>query len=114
MKTGEKTRLTLPETLEYVLEPKLDGLALSLTYEAGELVLAATRGDGFEGENVTENVRQIQAIPRRIPEPGRVEVRGEVFLTRADFERLNAAIVRGEKVGKMGKTGPGADVCQPP
>ena len=112
-KTGEKTQLTLPETLEYVLEPKLDGLALSLTYEAGELVLAATRGDGFEGENVTENVRQIQAVPRRIPEQGRVEVRGEVFLTRADFERLNAAIVRGEKVGKMGKTGPGATFANP-
>ena len=110
---AKKQGSALPTPLEYILEPKLDGLALALTYEAGELVLAATRGDGFEGENVTENVRQIQAIPRQIPEPGRVEVRGEVFLTRADFEALNAAIVRGEKVGRMGKIGPGATFANP-
>ena len=112
-RVGEKESVPVPDQLEYILEPKLDGLALSLTYAQGELVLAATRGDGFEGEEVTENVRHIRAIPRQIPEKGRVEVRGEVFLTRADFESLNAAILTGEKTGRMGKTGPGATFANP-
>src|SRR5579883_2486227 len=75
----------------YVLEPKIDGLAVSLTYEDGRLTLAATRGDGLRGENVTENVRTIRSVPLtlrgRVPRV--VEVRGEVYLPRAAFAKLN-------------------------
>jgi DNA ligase (NAD+) len=75
----------------YVAELKIDGLSIALTYEDGQLVRGATRGDGARGEEVTANVRTIRAIPlslRRGP-PGRMEVRGEVYLPRAAFERTN-------------------------
>ena len=80
--------------VDYVAEPKFDGLAISLRYEAGVLVQAATRGDGATGEDVTHSVRTIGAIPLRLdervrPAPARLEVRGEVFMRRADFEALN-------------------------
>ncbi|MFW8120934.1 NAD-dependent DNA ligase LigA, partial [Klebsiella pneumoniae] len=70
----------------------LDGLAVSLLYENGLLVRAATRGDGTTGENITANVRTIHAIPLRLHGdniPARVEVRGEVFMTESGFEKLN-------------------------
>jgi DNA ligase (NAD+) len=89
----------------YVLEPKLDGLALSLHYDAGILVTAATRGDGYVGENVTENAKQIRSIPKTINYKGKIEVRGECFMTVADFEQLNSDIEAGKKVGRMGKKG---------
>jgi len=89
----------------YICEPKLDGLAISLHYENGALVAAATRGDGWVGELVTENVKQIKNIPKQIPELRRLEVRGEIFMTKKDFEKLNGEILTGKKVGKMGKTG---------
>src|ERR671937_3084036 len=76
----------------YVAELKIDGLSIALTYEDGRLVRGATRGDGVRGEEVTANVRTIRAIPlalRRGP-PGRIEVRGEVFLPRAAFDRMNS------------------------
>ena len=80
----------------YVAELKIDGLSISLTYENGSLVRGATRGDGVRGEDVTANVRTIRAIPLRLRgsdaasvPPGRVEIRGEVFLPRAAFERIN-------------------------
>lgn len=85
----------------YFCELKLDGLAINLRYESGELVQAATRGDGQEGEDVTANIRTIRAIPLRLQgTPPRVlEVRGEVLMNRADFERLNQAqAARGDKV----------------
>jgi DNA ligase (NAD+) len=87
--------------VDYFCELKLDGLAISLRYENGELVQAATRGDGQEGEDVTANIRTIRAIPLRLQgTPPRVlEVRGEVLMNRADFERLNQAqAAREEKV----------------
>jgi DNA ligase (NAD+) len=75
----------------YVAELKIDGLSIALTYEDGRLVRGATRGDGMRGEEVTPNVRTIRRIPLVLKEPvtGRIEVRGEVYLPRAHFERIN-------------------------
>src|SRR5687768_3853966 len=77
--------------IQYVTEPKVDGLAISLVYEDGVLVRGATRGDGEIGEDVTQNLRTIDDIPKRIGRkpPPLVEVRGEVYLPLADFARLN-------------------------
>jgi DNA ligase (NAD+) len=91
------------ETIEYACEPKFDGLAVSLAYEHGRLTVGATRGDGYEGEDVTANLRTVRSIPLRLhagrAAPRRLEVRGEVILYRSDFERLNAQQrSRGEKV----------------
>ncbi|RLB59479.1 MAG: DNA ligase (NAD(+)) LigA [Deltaproteobacteria bacterium] len=92
------------EEIEYMAEPKLDGVALELVYEEGKLTAAATRGDGLTGELVTENARTIRVIPLRLETPPagtvprRLVVRGEVIIKRRDFERLNArAADRGEK-----------------
>lgn len=79
-----------PENIVYSVEPKIDGLSVSLTYRDGVLVMGATRGDGTVGENVTENVRTIRGIPHRLPEPLNVTVRGEVYMPRGVFEALNA------------------------
>jgi DNA ligase (NAD+) len=79
------------QPVAYVAELKIDGLSIALTYEDGRLVRGATRGDGSRGEDVTANVRTIRAMPlalRRAP-AGRIEVRGEVYLPRASFERIN-------------------------
>src|SRR5262245_528982 len=79
--------------VEVTAEPKIDGLSISLTYEKGRLVQAATRGDGSEGENVTANVETMRQIPHRLrglSAPDLIEVRGEIFLAHADFEKLNA------------------------
>ena len=76
--------------VEYSVEAKIDGLSVALRYENGRLVRGATRGDGFVGENVTENIRTIRSIPLTIPYSGVLEVRGEVFMPRATFEKLNA------------------------
>jgi DNA ligase (NAD+) len=92
--------------VEYVVELKFDGLAMSLRYEHGVLVQAATRGDGEVGEDVTQNIRTIRQIPLRLPAdaPAVLEVRGEVYMRRDDFESLNekqrakiAAGAKGEK-----------------
>jgi len=89
--------------VEYVAELKFDGLAMSLRYENGVLVQAATRGDGEMGEDVTQNIRTIGQIPLRLPDsaPKVLEVRGEVYMARGDFEALNerqrARIAAGEK-----------------
>lgn len=87
--------------IEYTCEPKIDGVAISLTYERGLLAHAATRGDGAVGEDVTANVLTIRAVPRQLRgrrPPSRVDVRGEVYMTRADFEAYNArAVAAGEK-----------------
>ena len=96
-----KKNLKPQGVLEYAVEVKFDGLAIGLRYEKGVLVSAATRGDGFVGENVTANVRTIRAIPLRLMGenlPEVLEVRGEVLMQRADFKRLNdAQLARAEK-----------------
>lgn len=97
-------KLQLDRSVEYFCELKLDGLALSLRYEKGLLVQAATRGDGQTGEDVTANIRTIKSIPLRLKDdmyaiPDVVEVRGEVFMNLSDFRKLNEAQEKkGEKV----------------
>jgi len=86
---GERLKLG---QVDYVAEPKLDGLAVSLRYEDGRLVYGATRGDGYTGEDVTQNIRTIGAVPLRLRGKGYpplLEVRGEVFMPRQGFARLN-------------------------
>jgi DNA ligase (NAD+) len=81
------------DAVVYVAELKIDGVSIALTYENGRLVRGATRGDGVRGEDVTANLRTVRAIPLRLRDDaatGRIEVRGEVFLPRRAFERLNA------------------------
>ena len=94
-------RLASSTAIDYVAEPKIDGLAVTLRYQQGELIRAATRGDGTSGEEVTHNIRTLRTIPLRLRGddwPALLEVRGEVYISRADFQRLNAAQQRsGEK-----------------
>src|SRR5437763_694620 len=94
-------RLGVTGDLDYVAEPKLDGLAVTVIYRAGLLAEAATRGGGLTGENVTPNVRTIRGVPQRLrpPAPPLLEARGEIFMPLAGFERMNReARERGEKV----------------
>lgn len=94
--------LSLPEAevLEIVTEPKIDGLSCSLRYERGKLVMAATRGDGAEGEDITQNVRTIADVPQTLKgsPPDIFEVRGEVYMRRDDFKTLNE---RQDQAGKQ-------------
>lgn len=96
-----KDRLKISTEISFSCEPKLDGLAVSILYENGQLVRAATRGDGRVGENITTNVRTIANVPLRLRGenfPSRLEVRGEVIMTRAGFVTLNEAqIKKGKK-----------------
>lgn len=97
-----RDRLKTEDEIEYVCEPKLDGLAVSVLYENGVLVQAATRGDGQTGEDITQNIRTIQSLPLKLHGagyPSTLEVRGEVFMPRAGFEEMNRrAAENGEKV----------------
>lgn len=94
-------RLNVSGSLQYVAEPKLDGLAVTVIYRNGRFEQAATRGDGVKGEDVTENVRTIRSVPHTLrgKAPHVLEVRGEVFMRLAGFEKMNQlARERGEKV----------------
>lgn len=89
-----RTRKLIGETvpIEFVCEPKIDGVAVALIYEGGRLVQAATRGDGETGEDVTANVRTIKSVPLQLDStdlPGRFEVRGEIYMSHADFRMFN-------------------------
>ena len=87
--------------LGFVAEPKIDGLAVALTYEGGVFKYGATRGDGFVGEDITANLRTIKSLPLKLMKsdgysvPPRIEIRGEVYMRKADFEKLNERIVAG-------------------
>src|SRR6478735_3612675 len=83
--------LQVEQSPEYVAELKIDGLSMALTYEDGRLVRGATRGDGIRGEEVTQNVRTVRAIPLALRggPTGRIEVRGEVYLPKKNFEKIN-------------------------
>ena len=88
---GERMDGLLSDAHDYVVEPKIDGLSMSLEYENGVFVRGATRGDGVTGENVTENLRTVRSLPLRIENaPERLIVRGEVYMSKAVFEELNA------------------------
>lgn len=97
-----KDRLKSSDSIEYVCEPKLDGLAVSLLYEQGKFIRAATRGDGHTGEDITANVRTIKSVPLHLRGegvPGVLEVRGEVFMSKAGFNQMNEqAEALGEKI----------------
>jgi DNA ligase (NAD+) len=89
---ADRIAKAVTEPIRFVAEPKMDGLAVSLQYENGRLVCGATRGDGVTGENVTENLRTIRAIPKQLKGkriPAVIEVRGEVYMPLASFEDLN-------------------------
>jgi DNA ligase (NAD+) len=105
-------KLAAAEALDFVGEPKIDGLSINLTYEDGAFVRGATRGDGMEGEDITQNLLTLADLPRRLaaPFPARIEIRGEVFSERSDFlafraqqqaasQEREARRARGEKVG---------------
>lgn len=96
-----RERLGHEGEIDYACEPKLDGLAVSLLYRDGKLVRAATRGDGYTGEDITANVRTINAVPLRLMGsgyPAELEVRGEAYMPKKGFERLNEALAQaGEK-----------------
>ena len=89
-------RLLGREDLSYVVEPKIDGLAVSLTYEKGRFVRAVTRGNGAEGDDVTANALTLRTLPRvlkaaaQAPVPQLIEIRGEIYMTLAEFQRINA------------------------
>jgi DNA ligase (NAD+) len=97
-----KKFLGTPEDIAYVVEPKLDGLAVELVYEKGQFTVGSTRGDGINGENITQNLRTVKTIPlqlvrKEIPVPERLEVRGEVIMQIEKFKELNR---RREKMGE--------------
>lgn len=97
---GERMDSTLPGHHSYTVEPKIDGLSMSLEYENGVFIRGATRGDGVTGEDVTENLRTVRSLPLRIENaPERLIVRGEVYMSRAVFNELNAQReINGEKL----------------
>jgi DNA ligase (NAD+) len=99
---GKRIERQISDPVAFACEPKMDGLAISLLYERGQLVRAATRGNGFTGEDVTANVRTIRSVPKKLKGealPDRLEVRGEVFMPLASFEELNRR--QGEAGGRL-------------
>ncbi|MEG1705308.1 MAG: NAD-dependent DNA ligase LigA [Clostridia bacterium] len=93
----DKVRDEYGGSIEFVVETKIDGLSVSLEYENGKLIRGSTRGDGLVGEDVTENIKCIESIPQFLPTNDTIEVRGEVYLPRAEFERLNEELLKNDK-----------------
>jgi DNA ligase (NAD+) len=110
---AKSQNIELEPNPKYYVEPKIDGLAVSLIYKNGELIQASTRGDGMVGEDVFDNILQVSSIPKTIPDTRDIEVRGEIFLTKSDFEDLNQAVIDGLKKGKNGQFGADAVFANP-
>ena len=118
-------RLAADEPLAITAEPKIDGLSCSIRYEGGRLVSAATRGDGYEGENVTANIRMVDDVPDVLPKgaPEVVEVRGEIYMLHDDFRALNARLAedglrtianpRSGAAGSLRQIDPGVTATRP-
>ena len=97
----ERIRKAIGDRFEYVCELKFDGLSISLTYQDGKLIRGVTRGDGTQGDDVTTNVKTIRSIPHRLPGTGfpqEFEIRGEVFMHRPAFDRLNKERIENDEV----------------
>jgi DNA ligase (NAD+) len=97
----ERVRKTIEEEIEYICELKFDGLSISISYENGKLVQAVTRGDGTQGDEVTNNVKTIRRIPHRLKGtdfPDKFEIRGEIFMHIAAFERLNQERIKNNEI----------------
>ncbi len=98
-----RDKLKQDANFEYVCEPKIDGLAVSLVYQNGILISAATRGDGYQGEDITQNIRTLKSVPLKLfsidsKKPSILNVRGEVYMSHATFEKVNNLMLkRGEK-----------------
>ena len=90
-KTRRFLKINQDENMEFVAEPKIDGLSATLLYKNGKLVQGATRGDGKQGENITDNIRTIQDIPKTLQGnyPVEIEIRGEIYIANSEFERIN-------------------------
>ena len=90
-KTRRFLKINQDENMEFVAEPKIDGLSATLLYKNGKLVQGATRGDGKQGENITENIKTIQDIPKNLQGnyPSEIEIRGEIYISNSEFERIN-------------------------
>jgi DNA ligase (NAD+) len=118
-------RLPVDEPLAITAEPKIDGLSCSIRYEGGKLVSAATRGDGYEGENVTANIRMVPDVPETLPKgvPDVVEVRGEIYMRHDDFRALNGRLAedglktianpRSGAAGSLRQIDPGVTATRP-
>ena len=95
----DKVHEEFGDEISFSVETKIDGLSISLEYENGKLVRGSTRGDGFVGEDVTQNIKQIEAIPDNLKNPDTIEIRGEVYLPRKEFEKINEELeARGKQV----------------
>ena len=91
-KTKRFLQIDSNSNLEFLAEPKIDGLSATLVYKNGKLVLGATRGDGKQGENITENIKSIKEIPHYLvgKYPREIEIRGEIYMSNSEFEKLNS------------------------
>lgn len=93
----DKVKMEFGENTELVVETKIDGLSVSLEYQDGVLVRGSTRGDGYVGEDVTQNVMMIADIPQKLKSNDTVEIRGEVYLPREEFEKINNKLLESRK-----------------
>jgi DNA ligase (NAD+) len=96
------------ETVEYEAELKIDGVSIALKYDKGALVQAATRGDGVRGDDVTPNVRTVRVLPLRLEEPVSLEVRGEIYISKRDFEKINEGLDEEERLANPRNAAAGA------